>query len=244
MAKPKTRDIIYLSQEPNSNLYWIAGITFQEFISALPKMPNLLLMKHQSDDAIPIQETGMDYLGSEGVRKLMHDDVYGWGDFWWIDVPGIKAVKTLPKQAIAELAYLARLGKVYHSPQFTGLKNRFVYMGHDDGWLLRLHSHPKILAQVLARVVEQKAQSLLKVNAAITSRTAKQLVDSSARGVAIDLRHNRNKHITVHLVGPTTDIDWKQNREWDIAERNRFALLSARAGAWTTESTATILRSK
>jgi hypothetical protein len=232
MAKSKIRDIIYISQEPDTGIFWIAGIIFSEFIAALPQLPNLLLLRHASDDALPLHELAMDYLNSDEVCKTTKLDIYDWGDFWWLDVSGLDAVRKLPRQTIAELAFLGRLGKAYKSPWFRRLKNKFIYIGHDDGWLLRLYARPKNLETVLRHVIQQKARILRRTDASMTIRTAKQLVKLSPTGIAIDLRKTT---VGIHNVGPTTDIDALQNRGWNITPQNKIATLNVRSNEWMFE---------
>jgi hypothetical protein len=234
MPTKATRQVIYIAQEPNTGIYWIAGVTFREFMEAVNHHPNLLMLRHESGEGLPIHEVGNDYLPSEEVGDLMQDNIYGWGDFWWIDVSGVEEIRKLPKQKIAELAYLSKLGTAYDSPWFSTLKNKFIYMGHDDGWLLRLYARPTNLKPLLVRLIQLKAKKLFRIDASIASQTVSWLLRYSSRGLALDFRNPRQKQISVYAVGFTQNIDSIQNRDWNISPSNRIAELKAHSRVWQT----------
>ena len=129
------RDIIYIHINEREHYTITYGIEFAQFAQFLSdSLNNLLLLKHRFEDGDFNMHTLHEYVPKEKLKKLMEDEVYGYGDFCWIDFEEEEALNELPSQSIAELLYLGHLKEHLKLPFYNHLSNRYVYLAHDDGW--------------------------------------------------------------------------------------------------------------
>ncbi|WP_313804343.1 hypothetical protein [Cytobacillus sp.] len=129
------RDIIYIHINEREHYTITYGIEFAQFAQSLfATLNNLLLLKHRYEDGDFNMHTLHEFVPKEKLKKLMEEDVYGYGDFCWIDFEEEEALNELPSQAIAELLYLGHLKEHLKLPFYNHLSNRYVYLAHDDGW--------------------------------------------------------------------------------------------------------------
>lgn len=111
------------------------GIEFAEFARSLSDLMNhVLLLKHQFDDGDFNMHTLLEYVPNDRFKKLIQDNVYGYGDFCWIDFEEVEGLDELPGQELAEILYLGHIKDHLKQPFYNYLRNRFVYLAHDDGW--------------------------------------------------------------------------------------------------------------
>jgi hypothetical protein len=152
------RDIIYIHINEREQYTITYGIEFVEFAqSLLEKFNNLLLLKHNFDDGEFNMHTLHEFVPKERLNKLMADDVYGYGNFCWIDFEEEEALNELPSQTIAELLYLGHLKEHLKLPFYNHLSNRYVYLAHDDGWFNKTYYRDfSDLYQMLGEVIPEK----------------------------------------------------------------------------------------
>src|SRR5438128_2657526 len=65
---------------------------------------------------------------------------------------------------VASLLYVGRLYRALGTPFKASLKNRFLYLSHDDGWMLKLYARSTAdVERMLEGVVGVKCRELFKV---------------------------------------------------------------------------------
>lgn len=152
------RDLIYLHLNQSDQYVLSYGIEFAEFAAAFSgSLNHLLLLKHRYDDADFNMHTLLEYCPEEGINKLAADDVYGYGDFCWIDFLEEDVLNELSGQEMAELLYLGHHKQHLKIPFYNKLGNRFVYLAHDDGWFNKTYYRSfKDFFHLLSEVVSDK----------------------------------------------------------------------------------------
>lgn len=134
------RDLIYIHLNEQDQYVMTYGIEFAEFAQTLSdSINNLLLLKHRFEHGDFNTHTMFDYVSRDKLGRLVEEDVYGYGDFCWIDFEEEEAVNELPGQTIAELLYLGHVKEHLKPPFYNYLSNRYVYLAHDDGWFNRTY---------------------------------------------------------------------------------------------------------
>ena len=129
------RELIYVCMNHLDQYVLSYGIEFAEFLKGIPvQPPNLLLLRHKFDEGHFNMHTLLDYVDHESLNKLAVSDVYGYGDFCWIDFEDEEDLNQLSGQEIAELLYLSHLKEHLRPPFYSKLDNKFAYLAHDDGW--------------------------------------------------------------------------------------------------------------
>ncbi|MBS4205310.1 hypothetical protein [Lederbergia citrea] len=134
------RELIYVHMNNSDHFVLSYGIEFSEFIKGIPvQIPNVLLLRHKFEEGHFNMHTKLDYADSDMIRKLLVENVYGYGDFCWIDFEDEEHLDQLSGQEIAEILYLGHLKDHLRLPFYGKLSNRFAYLAGDDGWCNKIY---------------------------------------------------------------------------------------------------------
>lgn len=230
------RELVYIQMNDEIQYVLSYGIEFAEFARAIPSvLENILLLKHQFDDADFNMHTLLEYVPLERMEKIIKDDVYGYGDFCWIDFEEEDALNELTQLEIAELLYLGHLKQHLRTPFYRKLENKFVYLAHDDGWFNKTYYRNFTdFYTMLGKVIAQK-MSELKIGRSIFGlgkrrpypvierETMYSLTELMKEGVVISLEmatQNRNRiEIPLWTVGDFVNMD-DMYEEYERKSRN------------------------
>lgn len=136
----RLRDIFYISANFNKKFFIYYGMEFKEFVKYNSvKMENILI----TDGNYIANNFNRDWFletanGYENILELCKEDIYGLGNFHWIDYNDETALNNCSSQEKAEVLYLSHFGNPLKSPFFHKLNNEFFYLAHDDGWFCKL----------------------------------------------------------------------------------------------------------
>ncbi|WP_435164186.1 hypothetical protein [Paenibacillus glycanilyticus] len=227
--RKKIRDMIYVSRPNSLNCFYSYGIEFHEFMNCMDKRPeNLLLLKHHFDSAQWNMHSRFDYVTEQEIEELMEDNIYGYGDFCWVDFSKESDLDALSAADIAELLYFAHLAKPLHAIP----KERFAYFAHDDGWFNKLYvtdlNDYKIL---LAKIIVSKHKRLTgKQMNDIPMDIASMLLEYTGGGLIIDLARITmgTKEIAIPLsqIGHYTDMDHVCEMRAEISDYKAWLVYS------------------
>jgi len=205
------RDLIYVSgNEIKDSCFYSYGIEFYEFMACVEQRPeNLILLKHKFDGALWNQHSRFEYVTSPEINDLIEDDVYGYGDFCWVDVNATEDLDQMTKLQIAELLYFGHLAKPLHQIP----KVRFAYYAHDDGWFNKLYvTNLDDYESILSKVLVFKLHRITKRNyTGIPGSISNVLVEATKEGLFIDLsklqKSKVETKIPITAVGHYRDMD-------------------------------------
>ncbi|MBT2689169.1 hypothetical protein J7I93_13330 [Bacillus sp. ISL-47] len=201
------RDLIYIHLNEQDQYVMTYGIEFAEFVQTLSdSINNLLLLKHRYEHGDYNMHTMFDYVSRDKLGRLVEEDVYGYGDFCWIDFEEEEAVNELPGQAIAELLYIGHVKEHLKPPFYNYLSNRYVYLAIDDGWFNRtyyrdLNDFYRMLGEVIPGKMGQ-----MKVEKTLLGIKKKKTYPPISRDVLLSLKPLMKEGAVLSL----KDID--QNR--------------------------------
>jgi hypothetical protein len=131
------RDYLYIFNDPKAKFILASGIEFKVLENHLSGR-GLFLLKHEYPDTGYDLQSRFEYLPSADIKELSKENIYGWGDFCWIDFLGSPPFQ-LEKKTISELLYFAHTSEPLNASRFTELQNKFLCYIHDDGWYLKLY---------------------------------------------------------------------------------------------------------
>jgi hypothetical protein len=218
------RDLIYVHLNQTDQYVISYGIEFDEFVAAFSgSLNHLLLLKHRFDDAEFNMHTLLEYCPEERIHLLAAEDVYGYGDFCWIDFIEEEVLNELTGQEMAELLYLGHHKHHLKLPFYNKLGNRFVYLAHDDGWFNKIYYRSfkdffHLLSEAISnKLVELKPEkSLLGLRKKRTiPKVNKEILLSLTpfikEGICISMKdadHQRTKiEIPIWVVGDFANMD-------------------------------------
>jgi len=231
------RDLIYISgNEINHNCFYSYGIEFHEFMSCISEKPELLiLLKHKFDDALLNLHSRFEYVTSNELKDLINDDVYGYGDFCWIDMKTADELDHMSKQHIAELLYFGHLAEPLHRLPMA----RFAYYAHDDGWFNKLYvTDIEDYECLLWKVLLLKLTKLTRRSFVdIPPNLSMVLLEFTKEGLFIDLskiKKSRNEvAIPITAIGHYRDMDKVYDLRDEIEEYKLYLVYSQKS--WRME---------
>ncbi|WP_028400038.1 hypothetical protein [Ectobacillus panaciterrae] len=219
----QVKDIIYINGDRRNHCFLTSGITFREFASNIPSpLHNVLLLKHDFEWTDYNYHTLLEYVEEENMQKLISADVEQFGEFCWIDFDDVNDLEELEPLEIAELLYLAHKKEPIGKPFFPLLKNKYVYLSHDDGWFNKMYYRKlQDFTGLLSKVIPYKLGSFgkkrfmlfqkTKIYPAIAKEVVNQLLPFTEDGLLIDLTNKaetrRGLEIPVYVIGSFTNTD-------------------------------------
>ena len=209
------RDLIYVSgNEINDSCFYSYGIEFYEFMFCVERRPeNLILLKHKFDGALWNQHSRFEYVTPREINDLIEDDVYGYGDFCWVDVNAIEDLDQMSKLQIAELLYFGHLAKPLHEIP----KVRFAYYAHDDGWFNKLYvTKLEDYESILSKVLVLKLKLITgRPFTNIPTNISKVLLEATKEGLFIDLLKLEKSNAEIMI--PLTAVGhYREDQVYDL----------------------------
>ncbi|WP_445490607.1 hypothetical protein [Niallia sp. 03133] len=218
------RDVIYIHLHEKERFVLSYGIEFSEFFQILGEsIPSILLLKHKFEEGEFHSHTMLEYVPKPKLAKLVKEDVYGYGDFAWIDFEETEALDILEGQTIAELLYLGHIKDHLKAPFYQQLDNQFVYLAHDDGWFNKTyyknldkfyHLVCEVIASKLSQLKLEKALLGLKKKRTyppITNQIMAVLKDYMKEGMVLSIQktvQNRFRlEIPIWVIGDFSNMD-------------------------------------
>jgi hypothetical protein len=218
------QDLVYVHLNQNDQYVLSYGIEFAEFAAVFSGTLNhLLLLKHRFEDGDFNMHTLLEYCPDERIKGLAAEDIYGYGDFCWIDFVEEEGLNELTGQEMAELLFLGHQKQHLKLPFYNKLGNRFVYLAHDDGFFNKVYYRSfkdffHLLSYALSiKLGDLKLEKTLlglrkkRTYPPINKEILLSLTPFIKEGICISLRdvdHQRNKlEIPIWVIGDFASMD-------------------------------------
>jgi hypothetical protein len=220
----RIRDVFYINANFKENYFLYYGMEFKEFIKCSPiELENILLTDGISTNSFNrswILETAN---GKEDILELSKEDIYGLGNFHWIDYNNEVDLNNCTPEEKAEVLYLSHFGKPLKTPFFNRINNNFAYLAHDDGWYCKLYckdmlSFKDIIAnKIIDSFSTNKRRKIYPINEDIKD----ELFELTKKGLLIDFsniyRDSQCISLNYYTIGHYEDMDEMYNN----LERNK-----------------------
>ncbi|UOY92782.1 oxalate:formate antiporter [Ectobacillus sp. JY-23] len=232
---------IYINGDRRNQCFLTSGISFHEFANNIPSpLRNVLLLKHDFEWTDYNYHTLFEYVEEENIQRLISADVKQFREFCWIDFDDVNDLEEMEPIEIAELLYLAHKKEPMGKPFFALLKNKYVYLSPDDGWLNKVYFRRlQDFAGLLSKVIPYKLGAFgkkrfslfqkTKIYPAITRAVMEQMLPWTEDGLLIDLENKqetrRGLEIPLYVVGSYTNAD-------DVMENLEELRAQAQDRAW------------
>lgn len=208
----------------NENSAEYTGIPFKSFFNALKKpLENILIIK--SEYVGEKNYKGFEIIeGSNSIKQFSQDNYFRYGDFCFVDYSSNAEIH-LKDQDIAELLFASHTFRLLGNLAFEGLKNRFLYLAHDDGFYCKLffqnvNDVVDILIWSISNIFQEKCPFSLPP---IPTNINVQIQLMAKDGLYIDCTNfgtsKEDLRIDLHAIGYIADMD-------DIHNRSHKALYS------------------
>ncbi|CAI9395704.1 hypothetical protein ACTQ5K_06450 [Niallia sp. Sow4_A1] len=194
------RDVVYIHLNEKERFVLSYGIEFREFYRILAEtLSSVLLLKHQFEDGEFNIHTQFEYVPNTKLAKLSKEDVYGYGDFVWVDFDETEILDILEGQTIAELLYLGHKLEPLRKPFFQQLNNQYAYLAHDDGWFNKIYyKNMDSFYQLFGDVIAKKVTDL-KLEKGLLGLKKKRIYPSPPNEIVMELKHYMNEGMVLSI---------------------------------------------
>ncbi len=154
------RNYLYLWNRPAERTLVASGIEFRDFRPALAARGGVVLLRSRFGNPVVARPSRLRFVPADRMPELAACDIYGFGDFAWVDfAPGATPSEFSPED-VARLRRFAKHGQPEAAPAMVSVGNHFMAMAHDDGWFLRLSylawsNAEAVLRDVLLALVDE-----------------------------------------------------------------------------------------
>lgn len=239
----RLRDVFYINAFPENNEVVYYGMQLNEFIKCAPvELDQLLLLEAEYFGAGCRSKTKFEIVDKDEMNDFLKEDIYGYGDFCWVDFDKRENVEKLEPMEIAELLYLGHMFRPMKSPFFDTIQNRYAYLAHDDGWFCRLYCRQySDFSEIAAnKVVAMASTSKRRRIYPLSQEVKSNLMSLAEDGLLIDfsntLKLNRTIEIPIYSIGKFLDMDDMYNDlERHIGRSKYSARLVHRNKKWVID---------
>lgn len=221
----RLRDVFYINANFNANYFIYYGMEFREFIKYEPIGIDNIMITDGSyiADAFNYSWFFETANGKKSIQALTEEDIYGLGNFHWVDYKNEEALNACLPEERAEVLYLSHFGKPIKAPFFERIGNHYFYLSHDDGWHCRLYckdmqSFREIIAN---KIIDSFATNKRRKIYPMGEDIKKELLELTKQGLLIDFsqiyRDKSSISLNIYAIGHFTDMDEMYNN----LERNK-----------------------
>lgn len=214
----RIRDVFYVNAFPKNNEVVYYGMQLSEFIKYSPVDINqLLLLQAEYYGPGFKSKTRFEVVGKETMSDFLREDVYGYGNFCWVDFDDTENIEKLEPIEIAELLYLGHMFKPVNSPYFEKLQNRFAYLAHDDGYFCRLYCRQySDFEEILANKIQGTISTSNRRRIYPLPQDIKfSLMEAAEDGLLIDFcnvfKDSNSIEIPIYCIGKYLDMSYMYN---------------------------------
>ncbi|AGF55959.1 hypothetical protein B0P06_005785 [Clostridium saccharoperbutylacetonicum] len=222
----RVRDVFYINANFNEKYFIYYGMEFKEFIKHNPiKIENILVTEGNyianNFNRSWFLETAN---GKNDILELSKEDIYGLGNFHWLDYNNEVDLNSCTPEEKAEVLYLSHFGKPLNSPFFSGINNDFVYLSHDDGWFCKLYCKDMcVFKDIIAnKIIESFSTNKRRKIYPMPEDIKEEILELTKKGLLIDFsniyRDNKCISLNYYTIGHYEDMDEMYNN----LERNKY----------------------
>lgn len=207
------RDDFYINANRERKEIINYGLEFKDFYQYTPKkISNMLLLKSSFSGGCFNFSTRLTTVNEMEMEDLLTEDIYGYGDFCWIDFENAKSVDNMDPQSLAELLYLGHMSVPLKEPFFEDIRNRYAYFAHDDGWFCRVFcKRYEDFSDIIGSAITSKVEKLTVMTFQMSDEFKNQLLNLAEGGLLIDfknlIREVETIEIPGYVIGKLEDMD-------------------------------------
>ncbi|MDF2675669.1 MAG: hypothetical protein K0R09_3941 [Clostridiales bacterium] len=196
----------YLKLNADTNNIISSGLSFNEFVNGIIDKPtNMLILSGHPKECHWHDDLHLDYITNDQLDSFYNEKVYDYGDFCWVDFDNVESLNSITKTQLAELLYLNHKQEVMNTFQFDNLKNKYVYIAHDDKhWVSIYMKNIKSYMHVVEHKLITELKGRRKSIAPFPTEIIDKLYNLSLEGLIFDFEKSSDSFVTVY---PMKDVD-------------------------------------
>ncbi|MDF2941381.1 MAG: hypothetical protein K0S01_239 [Herbinix sp.] len=221
----RLRDVFYINANFNENYIIYYGMEFREFIKYNPiSIDNIMV----TDGCYVTDNFNYNWFfetanGKEDILTLSEEDIYGLGNFHWIDYNNEIDLNACSPEERSEVLYLSHFCKPLKSPFFNRINNIYFYLAYDDGWFCKLYcKEMTAFKDIIAnKIIDSFSTNKRRKIYPMKEEIKDELLELTKKGLLIDFsniyRDNQCISLNYYTIGNYTDMDEMYNN----LERNK-----------------------
>jgi hypothetical protein len=197
---------------------------FKEFIKCNPtKIDNILITDGKFVGNNFNYNWWLDTVNGNGFLELCKEDLYGLGNFHWIDYKDEIDLDNCTPEEKAEVLYLSHFCKPLKTPFIDRINNNFFYLAHDDGWFCKLYCRDiSVIREVISnKIIESVTTTKKRRIYTLNNEVKDKLFELVQKGLLIDFsniyRDDKAININFYVIGEYHNMDEMYNN----LERNK-----------------------
>jgi len=205
----KRKDFCYIKIDETNNYIFSSGMEFKDFMNGISEKPkNLLILQGYPDSCKRSEKLFLDYIATEQIEDFIKEDVYGYGDFSWVDFKDTTCFEKISKQEIAEILYAGHFWEPMSKFTFNSLNNKYLYKAHDDDWIVKVYvADIKEYKKVIEYKILFELKGRKKYIAPIPDEILNKLYDLFKKGAVIDFEQSSDTSVTIYPIGNLKYVD-------------------------------------
>ncbi|MFL0267979.1 hypothetical protein [Candidatus Clostridium radicumherbarum] len=220
----KLRDVFYINANIEKQYTIFYGMEFKEFIKCNPtKIDNILITDGKFIGNNFNYNWWLETVNGDGFSELCKEDLYGLGNFHWIDYKNEIDLDNCTPEEKAEVLYLSHFGEPLKTPFIDRINNNFFYLAHDDGWFCKLYCRDiSAIREVISnKIIESVTTNKKRKIYPIDNEVKNKLFELVQKGLLIDFsniyRDDKAININFYVIGEYHNMDEMYNN----LERNK-----------------------
>ena len=239
----RLRDVFYINAFPENNELVYYGMQLNEFIKCAPvEINKLLVLEGEYFGRGFRSKTKLQVVENDEMEEFLGEDIYGYGDFAWVDFENRDNLEKLEPIELAELLYLGHMFKPINSPFFEKIQNRYAYLAHDDGWFCRLYckEYSDFQEIICNKIIDTVSTSKRRKIYPFTKEVKEELLNLAKDGLLIDFnnfaRYEKSIEVPIYTIGKFLDMDEMYNNlQGSISRAKYSAYLVHKNKKWTID---------
>lgn len=214
----KLRDVFYINADSSKNQIQYYGLEFKEFLQFVPvDLTKILLLESEYYGAGYRSKYRFEAVDESEIEDLISDNIYGYGNFTWVDYNDKDNIDKLTPREVAELLYLGHTHEPIDSPFLERINNRYAYLAHDDGWYCKIFcKYMDDFSEVIANKIVKMATNLKRRKIyPIDENIKSALLEFADAGLVIDfsniMKFDKSIEVPIHVIGKFGDMDEMYN---------------------------------
>lgn len=236
----RLRDVFYINAFPENNELVYYGMQLNEFIKYNPvEINKLLILEGEYFGRGFRSKTKLQVVENDEMEEFLGEDIYGYGDFAWVDFDNRENLEKLEPMELAELLYLGHMFKPINSPFFEKIQNRYAYLAHDDGWFCRLYckEYSDFQEIICNKIIDTVSTSKRRKIYPFSDDVKKELLNLANDGLLIDFnnfaKYEKSIEVPIYTIGKFLDMDEMYNNlQRNISRANYSAYLVHKNKKW------------
>jgi hypothetical protein len=205
----KNKCFSFVKTDLTNNFIWASGISWNEFYNGIEAKPkNILLLAGYPEQASFCNELNLEYITDEQMSSFVDSEVYGYGDFYWVDFCDESVLSDVNNSELADLLFMRHKNKPMQSYKIVSLQNRYAYLCHDDDYYVKIYmDHVEDYKKVVEYKIRKELKGRKRTISPIPDDIMDRLYAEFENGIVLDFEQSGVESVRIYTKIDTDHIE-------------------------------------